>query len=98
MQPLGESSSTFIERVSGRTVGEARLGTNVDLAMFAWQENVRVMVVNTRTISRDSPDEVLDSAVQFAAVAGESDKTRMVCAILHKKHYDLGVLQTANGV
>ena len=40
---LGESSSNFIERVSGKAVGDARLGTNTDLAMFAWQE-VRVMV------------------------------------------------------
>ena len=54
------------------------------------QENVRVMVVNTRTISRDTPDQVLGKAFQYAAVAGERDKTRMVCAILHKKHYDLG--------
>ena len=56
------------------------------------------MVVNTRSLSRDTPDEVLDKAVQYAAVAGESDKTRMVCAILHKQHYDLGVLRTDHGV
>ena len=56
------------------------------------------MVVNTRTISRDTADEVLDKAVQYAAVAGERDKTRMVCAILHKKHYDLGVVHTAQGI
>ena len=66
--------------------------------MFTWQENVRVMVVNTCTISRDTADEVLDKAVQYAAVAGERDKTRMVCAILHKKHYDIGVLHTAEGI
>ena len=56
------------------------------------------MVVNTRTISRDTADEVLDKAVQYAAIAGERDKTRTVCAILHKKHYDLGVLHTAEGI
>ena len=69
----------LIERVSGKAVGDARLGTNTDLAMLTWQENVRVMVVNTRTISRDTADEVLDNAVQYAAVAGERDKTS--CAI-----------------
>ena len=37
---FGESSSTFVERVSGKAVLEARLGTNKDLAMSAWQENV----------------------------------------------------------
>ena len=95
---MGESSSTFIKRVLGKAVGDARLGTNVDLAMFTWQENVRVMVVNTRTISGDTPDQVLDKAVQYAEVAGERDKTRMMCAILHKKHYDLGVLHTAQGI
>ena len=95
---MGESSSIFIERVSGKAVGDARLGTNTDLAMFTWQENVRVMVVNTCAVSRDTADEVLDKAVQFAAIAGERDKTRMVCAILHKKHYDLGVLHTAVGI
>ena len=59
---MGESSSIFIERVSGKAVREARLGTNLDLAMFTWQENVRVMVVNTCTISLDTADEVLDKA------------------------------------
>jgi hypothetical protein len=99
MQPLScESPSTFIERVEGKAVREARLGANVDLAMFTWQENVRVMVVNTRTLSRDTADHALEKAVQYAGIAGERDKTRMVCAILHKEHYDLGVLHTAQGV
>ena len=55
------------------------------------------MVVNTRTISPFTADEVLDThnAVQYAAAAG---KTKVVCAILHKKHYDLGVLHTAEGI
>ena len=83
--------------VSCNAALEARLGTNIDLAMSAWQENVRVMVVDIHSLSRDTPDEVLDKAVQFAAVAGERDKTRMVCAILHKKHYDLGVVCTDHG-
>ena len=47
---FGESSSTFVTRVSGNAVLEARLGTNIDLAMSAWQENVRVMVVNTHSL------------------------------------------------
>src|SRR5690349_18016646 len=66
--------------------------------MFTWQENVRVMVVNTRTLSRDTADQDLEKAVQYVGIAGERDKTRMVCAILHKEHYDLGVLHTAHGV
>ena len=48
------------------------------MAMSAWQENVRVMVVDTHSLSWDTPDELLDKAVQYAAVAGERDKTRMV--------------------
>ena len=32
-----------------------------------------MMVVNTRTISRDTADEVLDKAVQYAAAAGERE-------------------------
>ena len=36
--------------------------------------------------------------MQYAAAAGERDKTRMVCAILHKKHYDLGAVHTAQGI
>ena len=55
------------------------------------------MVVDTRTISRDTADQVLEKPVQYAAVAGERDKTRMVCAILHRGHYDLGVLHTVQG-
>ena len=84
--------------MSGNAVLEARLESNIDLAMSAWQENVRVMVVDTHSLSRNTPDEMLHKAVQPAAVAGEWDKTRMVCAILHKKHYDLGVLRTNQGV
>ena len=34
-------------------------------------------MVNTRTISRDTADQVLDNAVQYAAAAGERDKTRV---------------------
>ena len=64
--------------MSGNAILEARLGTNIDLAMSAWQENVRVMVVDTHSLSRDTPDKVLDKAVQFAAAAGERDKTNGV--------------------
>ena len=84
--------------MSGNAVLEAHLGTNIDLAMSAWQENVRVIVADTHSLSRNTPDKMLHKAVQSAAVAGEWDKTRMVCAILHKQHYDLGVLHTNQGV
>ena len=55
-----------------------------------------MMVVNTRPSL--VTHLVLENAVQYAAAAAERDKTRMVCAILHKKHYDLGVLHTAQGI
>ena len=84
--------------MSGKATSKDRLGSTPDLAMSMYRENVRVMVVNADEISRDTPDEKLHLAVSSAIAPGEFDKSRVVCAVLHKCHFDLAVLHTTEGV
>ena len=66
------------------------------MAMF--KEDVRVMVIDAKMVSRDTPDQDLAKAVKFGLTPGECDKKRVVCAVLHRKHFDLGVVRAAQGV
>lgn len=88
---LGEPSTVFVQRVSGKAVGKARLGNDFDLAMSVWKENLRVVVIHTDEINTDR-------AATFAIVPGERDKSRAVCVVLHKEHFDVCVLRSPNSV
>ena len=57
-----------------------------------------MMVIVTANIFSTTPDEKLLESVFPAFVAGEREKSRVVCAILHKEHFDLGVLRTSDSV
>ena len=59
------------------------------MAMF--KEDVRVMVIDAEMISRDTPDQDLAKAVKLELTPGECDKKRVVCGVLHRKHFELGV-------
>jgi hypothetical protein len=95
---IGESSDKFVERVSGKARKDERLGSSIDLSMAMFREDVRVMVIDAEMISRDTPDQDLGKAVKFEPTPGECDKKRVVCAVLHRKHFDLGVVRAAQGV
>ena len=56
------------------------------------------MVIDAEMVSRDTPDQDLGKAVKFELTPGECDKKRVVCAVLHRKHFDLGVVRTPQGV
>ena len=88
----------FTQRVSGKATSKARHGTITDLALHTLQEDVRVMVIATDKIFKNTPDEELFGSVVPALVQGECKKSRIVCAILHKDHFDLGVLRTTDSV
>jgi hypothetical protein len=95
---IGEASDVFIKRVSGGASGKDRHGANIDLALAMWREDVRVVIVDTNRICLDTPDTDLHKATEEAIVAGERDKSRVVCLVLHKNHFDLCVLQTPGSV
>ena len=88
---LGEPSSRFVERVSGKATGKDQLGHASDLAMSVWKEDVRVVVINTQEINGGR-------AATVVATPGERDKARVVCVVLHKEHFDLCVLRTSDTV
>jgi hypothetical protein len=95
---LGQSSEEFQAHVAGLIPGEGRLGTFQDLALYTFSLDVRVVVVHADMIKADSSDEALTLAcfprpsdVTNEALAGEHGKRRVVCAVLSKAHYDLGV-------
>ena len=95
---LGESSEEVTQRVSGNAVGMARHGTVNDLALYTLGMNVRVAVIPTSRIFNNTPDEKLVESVVLASVPGECDKSRVICAVLHKNHFNLGVLRTSGSV
>ena len=70
----------------------------IDLSVATFRENVRVMVIDAGRITRDTPDQDLCKAVNFVITPGECEKTRVVCAVIHRLHYDLGVVRTTQGV
>ena len=76
----------------------ARHGTVNDLALYTLGMNVRVAVIPTSRIFNNTPDEKLVESVVLASVPGECDKSRVICAVLHKNHFDLGVLRTSGSV
>jgi len=95
---IGESSHEFTQRVSGNAAGKAMHGTNSDLALYTLGEDVRVVVISTSKILSTTPDEKLLESVVLATVPAQCDKSRVVCAVLHKDHFDLGVLRSHNSI
>jgi len=73
-------------------------GTVKALALYTLEKDVRVAVISTSRIFNNTPDEKLVESVVLATVPGECDKSRVVCAVLHKNHFDLGVLRTSGSV
>ena len=83
---LGQSSEEFQAHVAGLIPGEGRLGIFQDLALYTFSLDVRVVVVHADMIKADSSDE----ALTLACFPRPSDV--IVCAVLSKAHYDLGVV------
>ena len=93
----------FVTRASGRAKGDARRGSHIDLAVFTCYEDIRVMVIDTSNILRNSTEKELltKNSVVEACFPGECEKRRVVCAVLSRtpsQHFDLGVVRTSRGV
>ena len=76
-----------------------RLGTFQDFAFYTFSQDIRVVVVHADMVKADSSDEDLARAcfprtsdVREQALVGACRKQRVVCAVLSKEHYDLGVV------
>ena len=82
VQMTGDSIENFETRTLGKAVGDARLGSYIDLAILTLHEDIRVMVVCTDKIFRNTSREELEKSVHEAAFAGENTKSRVVCAVL----------------
>jgi hypothetical protein len=100
MENYGELPSSFVPRVKGLAQGEARLGLINDFAAYTAKTPFQVVVVDTGGIWSDSSTEELHRAVRKAELKTDTEfyKCRVVCAVFHKKHYDLGVVRSAGTI
>jgi hypothetical protein len=90
-----ETSDSLEARVSGIAKGKDRWGSPTDLALYTLYEDVRVVVVDADEILCETPDEELLASCTVATFDGSSAKSRVVCAVLSKCHYQLGVVSDA---
>jgi hypothetical protein len=84
-----------VPRVTGTAKGEQRLGLN-DFAKTPFQ----VMVIDAGSIWADSSADELRRAVRTAEFRTDTEfvKSRVLCAVMHSKHYDLCVVRSAGSV
>ena len=96
---LGASSEVFRRRVSGEAVGKDRWGTISDLALYTLQLDVLVVVINASAVFPTS--SLVEDDVRACSPAHfdlEVPKTRVVCVVLDRDHFSLGVVRTPMGV
>ena len=92
-QTTGDFIDSFEIRTLGTAKGEARLGLYIDLALFTRHEDIRVVVICTDFILRNSSRDEMLNSVYEATFPGECNKLRVVCAVLSSGHFDIGVVQ-----
>ena len=94
---LTESSEDFCARVSGRISGQGMWGSNTDLALYALYTPVLVVVIRADLVTPSSSfvddDKAACSELWFDPLV-EAVKTRVVCVILDRHHFQLGVVRT----
>jgi len=96
MPHLGESSEVFRRRVTGEAVGKERWGTISDLALYTLQMDVLVVVIDAKAVSPTSSladDDRHACAPAHFDRTEEPPKTRVVCAVLDRNHFSLGVVR-----
>ena len=91
------TASSFVPRVTGVAKEDARLGLINDFAAYTAKTPFQVMVVDADRIWADSSPAELHKSVRKAELKTDTEfvKCRLVCVVLHKKHYDLGVVRSA---
>ena len=94
LEIFDETTTEFRTRASGNATGLAVWGSGLELGLFTRYEDVRVMVIVTDMIFRNSSPTDVSPAV----FPGECEKSRVVCAIKYPKHFDIGVVHTPSGI
>jgi hypothetical protein len=92
VEKTGDDIASFEIRTCGKAVGDARLGSYIDLAILTRHEDIRVVCICTDKIFRNSSREEVEKSVREAAFPGETTKLRVVCAVLSSRHFDIGVV------
>ena len=82
LKTTGDFIESFMTRTSGKARGIARLGSYTDLGIFTRHEDIRVVVICTDLILRNSSRIDDLKSVYEAVFPGECVKNRVVCAIL----------------
>jgi len=101
LENFGELPSSFVPRVTGTAKKEERLGQVNDFAAYTAKTPFQVMVVDSRNIWSDTSDADLRKlALRTAEIKTDTEfvKSRVLCAVLHNEHYDLGVVRSAGSI
>ena len=89
---VSRQSKQYLLHAAGLTTGMDLQGDVQDLAIYTLFLDIRVMVVHVDMIRANSSDKELEDACMVAGFEGECEKRRVVCAVLGRGHYDLGVV------
>jgi hypothetical protein len=100
LQNFGELPSSYVPRVTGTAKEEHRLGLINDFAAYTAKTPFQVMVIDAGSIWADSSVDELHKAVRTAEFKTDTEfvKSRVLCAVMHSKHYDLCVVRSASSV
>jgi hypothetical protein len=91
---LNEEESVFIDRVSGKIMRRLEMhGSNVDFALFT---DILIVVISAELVTPVSTfedDEKRACSELWFDPAVEVTKTRVVCIVLQRKHFQFGVVR-----
>ena len=86
------SSQDYLYHAAGLESGQALHGTINDLALFSLLLDVRIIVIHADEIQTDSSEEDMSKYCTVAGFRHESEKSRVVCAVLSGDHFDIGAV------
>jgi hypothetical protein len=101
LENFGELPSSYVPRITGIAKEKERLGEVNDFAAYTANTPFQVMVIDSQNIWSDTSDADLRKlALRKAEIKTDTDvvKSRVLCAVLHNKHYDLGVVRSAGSI
>ena len=101
LENFGELPSSYVPRITGTAKKKERLGEVNDFAAFTAKTPFQVMVIDSQSIWSDTLDADLRKlALRKAEIKTDTEivKSRVLCAVLHNNHYDLGVVRSAGSV
>ena len=85
-------SKPYLYHLAGLCTGEDVWGTVVDLGLYTRFLDIRIVIIDTGKIRGDSSDADLYKCCTEAVFPGECEKRRVVCAVGHSNHFDLGAV------